>query len=481
MLVVFVVLLLPMTSYADDESFEGIEITNDSPIFIEDRCYPLTANKKEKTDEDGVFYAFKFAADMGNTRNVYAVMDGYILDIQHDFLWLEDDEGEIQVEYYPQITDAIEWTVSPDDDVEAGDVIGRISNSGMQYQNLYVRFNREYPEEDEPDYFTWDEIYNGEADIEEEMSIYDRWALYTKTLDHDNWEKMIDGFNQIIAFFNGDMDIAGEAINAFTEMNNQMIEYTSFGFNQFKKQLSRERLFGRNTLAMVKKIYIGILPFSIFISILIWYIDVYKKIVFDRDFDSFNKCEVKDIFISLFMISFWVINAFGFCLIILKINSGIVSQVMTNNELIIKPFDMSVVSNADTGNMIGDLIYTTLAWFNNYLSFLMLNFIMLIVSLCLVCKLAVRQIELCCMIPLSSVFFGCMGMKHMKWLFKKFFKSYLFVVMQTIPMAIIYRIGVTWINERMAQLTFSTIDCFIIIIGLGCLLLKKSFIYKIFE
>lgn len=67
-------------------------------------------------------------------------MDGYILDIQSDYLWLEDNEGEIQTVYSPQISGSIEWLVSPDDDVEAGDVIGRISSQGNDYQNLYVRF-----------------------------------------------------------------------------------------------------------------------------------------------------------------------------------------------------------------------------------------------------------------------------------------------------------------------------------------------------
>lgn len=156
------------------------------------------------------------------------------------------------------------------------------------------------------------------------------------------------------------------------------------------------------------------------------------------------------------------------------------AAVLVNDELVIRPFEMAV-EEGNTGNIFGDLIYTFLAWLNNYSTFLALNGIMLIVSLCVVCKLTVRQIELCCMISISSVFFACMQMKNLKWLFRKFFKSYIFVVCQTIPMSLVYLVGRNWVNERMSQLTFINLDCFVIIIGMGCLMLKKSFLYRIFE
>lgn len=481
---ILITLLFPQISAyadnADNEPIQGITQTTDEPVYIDDRCYPLTANKEEKNDEDGVFYAFKFAADRGETRNIYAVMDGYILDIQSDYLWLEDNEGEIQTVYSPQISGSIEWLVSPDDDVEAGDVIGRISSQGMDYQNLYVRFLREDIGDDEQPYFTWNEIFNGEADnIGEEISIYDRWRVYTEQFDRDNWQNIIDSFDYIIGIFTGETDLTGDLMRGLAAFNDEIIDISSTGFNALRSELRRERLLEDNTYNMVKNIYVSLYPFAIFLAIMIWYIDVYKQIA-SSNFDGFSKREFKQLAWSFFGVVFWITNAFGLCMIILKIESGIVSSLVTNDELVIRPFEMAV-EEGNTGNIFGDLIYTFLAWLNNYSTFLALNGIMLIVSLCVVCKLTVRQIELCCMISISSVFFACMQMKNLKWLFRKFFKSYIFVVCQTITMSLVYLVGRNWVNERMSQLTFINLDCFVIIIGMGCLMLKKSFLYRIFE
>ena len=481
---IFITLLFPQISAyadnADNEPIQGITQTTDEPVYIDDRCYPLTANKEEKNDEDGVFYAFKFAADRGGTRNIYAVMDGYILDIQSDYLWLEDNEGEIQTVYSPQISGSIEWLVSPDDDVEAGDVIGRISSQGNDYQNLYVRFLREDIGDDEQPYFTWNDIFNGEADnIGEEISIYDRWRVYTEQFDRDNWQSFIDSFNYIIGVFTGETDLAGDVLEELTDFCDRFVEISSFGFNYFRRELTKERLFDDNTFTMVKNIYVSLYPFAIFIAIMIWYIDVYKQIA-SSSFDGFSKREFKQLAWSFLGVVFWITNAFGLCIIILKIESGVVSNLVTNDDLIIRSFE-STVERSDTGNVFGDFIYTVLAWLNNYMTFILLNLIMLVVSLCLVCKLTVRQIELCCMISVSSVFFACMQMKNMKWLFRKFFKSYIFLVCQTIPMALMYLIGRNWVNERMSELTFMNLDSIVIVIGLGCLMLKKSFLYRIFE
>ncbi len=48
-------------------------------------------------------------------------------------------------------------------------------------------------------------------------------------------------------------------------------------------------------------------------------------------------------------------------------------------------------------------------------------------------------------------------------------------------MALMYLIGRNWVNERMSELTFMNLDSIVIVIGLGCLMLKKSFLYRIFE
>ena len=370
--------------------------------------------------------------------------------------------------------------MSPDDDVEAGDVIGRISSQGNDYQNLYVRFLREDIGDDEQPYFTWNEIFNGEADnIGEEISIYDRWRVYTEQFDRDNWQSFIDSFNYIIGVFTGETDLAGDVLEKLTDFCDRFVEISSFGFNYFRRELTKERLFDDNTFTMVKNIYVSLYPFAIFIAIMIWYIDVYKQIA-SSSFDGFSKREFKQLAWSFLGVVFWITNAFGLCIIILKIESGVVSNLVTNDDLIIRSFE-STVERSDTGNVFGDFIYTVLAWLNNYMTFILLNLIMLVVSLCLVCKLTVRQIELCCMISVSSVFFACMQMKNMKWLFRKFFKSYIFLVCQTIPMALMYLIGRNWVNERMSELTFMNLDSIVIVIGLGCLMLKKSFLYRIFE
>lgn len=222
-------------------------------------------------------------------------MDGYILDIQSDFLWLEDNEGEIQTVYSPQISGSIEWLVSPDDDVEAGDVIGRISSQGNDYQNLYVRFLREDIGDDEQPYFTWNEIFNGEADnIGEEISIYDRWRVYTEQFDRDNWQSFIDSFNYIIGVFTGETDLAGDVLEELTDFCDRFVEISSFGFNYFRRELTKERLFDDNTFTMVKNIYVSLYPFAIFIAIMIWYIDVYKQIA-SSSFDGFSKREFKQL------------------------------------------------------------------------------------------------------------------------------------------------------------------------------------------
>lgn len=156
------------------------------------------------------------------------------------------------------------------------------------------------------------------------------------------------------------------------------------------------------------------------------------------------------------------------------------SNIIFNDDLVIKPFELAV-EETTSGNVFYNFIYTLCAWLSNALSFLALNVIAFIISMCVVCKLTVRQIELCCMVSISSIFFACSQMKKMKWIFKKFFKSYLFVVFQTIPMAIIYKIGEAWVSEEMSKITAVNLDCFIIIIGIGCLMIKKSFIYRILD
>lgn len=482
--IILITLLFPQLSVyadnADNEPIQGITQTTDEPVYINDRCYPLTANKEEKNDEDGVFYAFKFAADRGGTRNIYAVMDGYILDIQSDYLWLEDNEGEIQTVYSPQISGSIEWLVSPDDDVEAGDVIGRISSQGMDYQNLYVRFLREDIGDDEQPYFTWNEIFNGEADnIGEEISIYDRWRVYTEQFDRDNWNSIIDGFNYIIGVFTGDVDLAADALDWLNGIIDKIIGITSFGFNAIRSALKEERLLKDNSVTMVRNIYFSLYPFVVFISIMIWYIDVYKQIA-SSNFDGFSKSEFKQLAWSFFGVVFWITNAFGICMLILKMEAGLLSNIIFNDDLVIKPFELAV-EETTSGNVFYNFIYTLCAWLSNALTFLALNVIAFIISMCVVCKLTVRQIELCCMVSISSIFFACSQMKKMKWIFKKFFKSYLFVVFQTIPMAIIYKIGEAWVSEEMSKITAVNLDCFIIIIGIGCLMIKKSFIYRILD
>ena len=230
---------------------------------------------------------------------------------------------------------------------------------------------------------------------------------------------------------------------------------------------------------MVRNIYFSLYPFVVFISIMIWYIDVYKQIA-SSNFDGFSKREFKQLAWSFFGVVFWITNAFGICMLILKMEAGLLSNIIFNDDLVIKPFELAV-EETTSGNVFYNFIYTLCAWLSNALSFLALNVIAFIISMCVVCKLTVRQIELCCMVSISSIFFACSQMKNMKWIFKKFFKSYLFVVFQTIPMAIIYKIGEAWVSEEMSKITAVNLDCFIIIIGIGCLMLKKSFLYRIFE
>lgn len=50
--IILITLLFPQLSVyadnADNEPIQGITQTTDEPVYIDDRCYPLTANKEEK-------------------------------------------------------------------------------------------------------------------------------------------------------------------------------------------------------------------------------------------------------------------------------------------------------------------------------------------------------------------------------------------------------------------------------------------------
>lgn len=149
--------------------------------------------------------------------------------------------------------------------------------------------------DDEQPYFTWNEIFNGEADnIGEEISIYDRWRVYTEQFDRDNWQSFIDSFNYIIGVFTGETDLAGDVLEKLTDFCDRFVEISSFGFNYFRRELTKERLFDDNTFTMVKNIYVSLYPFAIFIAIMIWYIDVYKQIA-SSSFDGFSKREFKQL------------------------------------------------------------------------------------------------------------------------------------------------------------------------------------------
>ena len=112
--------------------------------------------------------------------------------------------------------------------------------------------------------------------------------------------------------------------------------------------------------------------------------------------------------------------------------------------------------------------------------------VLIIIGWCVDIKLKMRQIEVCCMIAISPLFFACAGYESMQEYFKKFIMTFLSVVAQTLFMAIVILVGMTWFHDEVLSITGDTGFLFLggdrsladylgdvfIIIAMGIMLLK---------
>lgn len=464
----------------DKENFEfEIEFTEDNPVFIGDRCYPLTAQEHLVNNEGGeeIIYGFTFARDLGETRNIYAILDGYIVDIQGEYLWLEDDEtGELRILYRPQIEGTISWNVSQGDSVNAGDVLGSIS-AITDYQDLYVEFENLYPDDGESSYFTWEQIFSGSAELEEEKSIYDKWREYAESLSMENWSI----FSKILSWLGADPE-DHTLENLLTAFCVKMYEASMSGFDFVQEELSQERILETNCLTLAADIHLSLMPFSIFLACLIWYIEVYAKF---RE-EGFDFIETKKDFIklikSLLWMVFWIVNAFGICTLAIIVNKSIVDLILTDGDFATTEIFIEATSDITADNAILQMFYRILMWISNNLLIAFATFVLLITSFAVACKLIMRQLEMAFLLSISSIFLTCAyDRKHTKWLFTRWLNSFIYIVTQTIPMALVLVIGKVYFADKITNIQLIQIDEMLILIGIACLMLKKSFLTKIFD
>lgn len=199
----------------------------------------------------------------------------------------------------------------------------------------------------------------------------------------------------------------------------------------------------------------------------------------------FTNCLARS-FPSLILIicSYWI------CKCIVYINEGMVSVVADNFPSIDELFETLDIDEDSFGEGMGigligylfDLIDGIIKVLPMYVAMLVL----IIIGWCVDIKLKMRQIEVCCMIAISPLFFACAGYESMQEYFKKFIMTFLSVVAQTLFMAIVILVGMTWFNDEVLSITGDTGFLFLggdrsladylgdvfIIIAMGIMLLK---------
>ncbi len=155
----------------------------------------------------------------------------------------------------------------------------------------------------------------------------------------------------------------------------------------------------------------------------------------------------------------FILSSYWICKCIVYINEGMVSCVADLFPSMDELFDTWQLSYDSyeifgSGVGIGYIGYFAdlLMGMVNVLPILISVVVLIVIGWCVNIKLKMRQIEVSCMIAVSPLFFACAGFESLSEYFKKFIMTFISAVIQTLFMAIVILIGMTWFNDEIADM-----------------------------
>lgn len=155
----------------------------------------------------------------------------------------------------------------------------------------------------------------------------------------------------------------------------------------------------------------------------------------------------------------FILASYWICKCIVYINEGMVSRVADLFPSMDEFFDTWRLSY-DTYEIFGQgaglgymgYLADLLMGLVNVLPIFISVIVLIVIGWCVNIKLKMRQIEVSCMIAVSPLFFACAGFESLSEYFKKFIMTFISVVIQTLFMAIVILIGMTWFNDEVADM-----------------------------
>lgn len=296
--------------------------------------------------------------------------------------------------------------------------------------------------------------------------------------------------DSIISLVNSDRNLAAPLLN--TMLSGLFIELTSV-WSGLMDAVVADELFSSNTLFNEGHMIANIATSLSLFAIGIWAIGVALEIKSEIKRSEDGELTLKR-FTSALARSFpsfvFILASYWICKCIVYINEGMVSVVSDNFPSIEELFGSLTLDEDSFGPGLGigliGYLFDLLDGIIKVLPIIVAILVLIIIGWCVNVKLQMRQIEICCMIAISPLFFACAGFESLSEYFKKFIMTFISVVIQTLFMAIVILVGMTWFNDEVLSITGETGVFFIggdrtladylgdvfIIIAMGVMLLK---------
>lgn len=148
----------------------------------------------------------------------------------------------------------------------------------------------------------------------------------------------------------------------------------------------------------------------------------------------------------------WILASYWVCKCIVYINQGMVNVVADLFPTIDELFGSLSLDEDSFGEGLGigyiGYLLDLLDGLIKILPMIVAILVLIVIGWIVGIKLKMRQIEICCMMAISPLFFACASSDAMQEYFKKFIMSFISVVIQTLFMAIVILVGMTWFNDE---------------------------------
>lgn len=470
-MIFFVAFSIPAS--ADEVGPETWEDPNTPYAIDDDFCRPVNSRHYQKSCTDGnyqiyfvdgtrvegeEFTEFYFSTSGGYTRKLYACASGTIQSVNSIPNMLElqyyDDSGyeytfQYLMSFYGEDGDSsVTYSVAEGDSVQMGDEIGEI-HFGNNIQEVQLWFgildvNALY-------YLPWSEFFEIDGDDSdiygEEINLSNWYDDYFTEEIKGLWDEILELLKGLLA------PQGGEFIkNIYQAMLDVLYGQVTTAWNSMADMLGDETLLNAyQTVTSENMILVLTVRVATSLVLLLFIFEIVRRLMYDNDFITNPKeCVIFLVFLSL---TFTLVsNAAKICRMVISTNATLASKIAAGTqEYNILPIKISDYGSSDSTLFISfekfilqnDFLANTRAAFAA-----LVLFSILIIVFVVQIKLLLRQLELAGMLIVSPIFFACVIFKSARSYFTNFIKEFITLTMETVYMAIIFRIGALMFNSQ---------------------------------